>query len=339
MAFSNAVNATQEGVQYISSVGVWQGSGGTAAGNVLTSNGPGVRPTFQTAGGGVGKWVLLQSTVTTGSQTAINFTSVISNAYQKYVLLLTFIRENGGTGILVMETSSDNGSTYFTTGYSAGTNYNDFNSNTITNVNSTSNMLAIPATSGTSGQVWITNDNIGAAMYLTSNLVINGGSNLPILANGIGQSLPGNTINAFRLRWNDGGVFAAFESGTVSLYGILETGGGNAGNLVWFDITGTSASMQTNAGYVADNSGLVTLTLPATANIGDSITINGKGSGGWSIAQNTGQQIVFLGNSTTAGVSGSLSSTGRYNSVYLQCITSGSSTIWTAKADGNLTVV
>lgn len=49
MTFNNAVDATQQGVQYISTTGQWSGSDGGAAGQVLTSNGPNVQPTFQAA--------------------------------------------------------------------------------------------------------------------------------------------------------------------------------------------------------------------------------------------------------------------------------------------------
>jgi hypothetical protein len=52
MAFNNAVNAKQQGTQYLSTVGAWTGIDGSAAGDVLTSNGTGVAPSFQTASAG-----------------------------------------------------------------------------------------------------------------------------------------------------------------------------------------------------------------------------------------------------------------------------------------------
>ncbi|MES2409043.1 MAG: hypothetical protein V4509_01940 [Patescibacteria group bacterium] len=54
MAFNNAVDANQQGVQYLSSAGVWTGLDGSTAGDILTSNGTGVAPSFQAGGGGGG---------------------------------------------------------------------------------------------------------------------------------------------------------------------------------------------------------------------------------------------------------------------------------------------
>lgn len=47
MALGNAVDANQQGMQYLSSLGIWSGVDGGPAGQVLTSNGTGVSATFQ----------------------------------------------------------------------------------------------------------------------------------------------------------------------------------------------------------------------------------------------------------------------------------------------------
>ena len=52
MSFNNAVNAKQQGTQYLSTAGAWAGVDGGSAGNVLTSNGTGVAPSFQAASAG-----------------------------------------------------------------------------------------------------------------------------------------------------------------------------------------------------------------------------------------------------------------------------------------------
>lgn len=118
---------------------------------------------------------------------------------------------------------------------------------------------------------------------------------------------------------------------------INATGGG----LTWTDVTGTSASMAVNNGYLADNAGLVTLTLPATAVQFSIIAVGGFGSGGWKIAQNANQSIQFgSAASTTIGITGSLSSTNRYDSVYMIAAVGGASTTWLVlNAVGNLTVI
>lgn len=52
MSFNNAINAKQQGTQYLSTLGAWSGVDGGTAGNVLTSNGTGVAPSFQAASAG-----------------------------------------------------------------------------------------------------------------------------------------------------------------------------------------------------------------------------------------------------------------------------------------------
>lgn len=47
MVFNNSVNASQQGTQYVSSLGAWSGIDGGLATHVLTSNGTGVAPSFQ----------------------------------------------------------------------------------------------------------------------------------------------------------------------------------------------------------------------------------------------------------------------------------------------------
>lgn len=116
---------------------------------------------------------------------------------------------------------------------------------------------------------------------------------------------------------------------------VSSTGSGN-----WVDQNSSTVTMGTNTGYTIDNgASLVTLTLPATANLGDFIEINGFSAGGWKIAQAAGQQI-HLGNlATTSGVGGSLASTNQNDGIRLRCAVAGG-TVWTTiSVIGNITVV
>jgi len=66
------------------------------------------------------------------------------------------------------------------------------------------------------------------------------------------------------------------------------------GTLVpWVDVTGTSQQAVSNTRYLANNSSLTTVTLPAASavNVGDVVQVTGVGTGGWKIAQNDGQKI------------------------------------------------
>lgn len=116
---------------------------------------------------------------------------------------------------------------------------------------------------------------------------------------------------------------------------ITISSSGGAG-FSWNHITGTSQTMSSNNGYVADNSSLVTLTLPTTSNFGDELIIVGKGSGGWSINYTT-SQLIHVGSSVTTTTSGSLSSSNAYDSVTLVCTVAN--TTWTAYSMiGNQTI-
>lgn len=130
-----------------------------------------------------------------------------------------------------------------------------------------------------------------------------------------GQVLVGTTASdpAAATITGGGGVTVTSTTGAISI-----TGSGTG--LTWTDVTGTSQAMAVNSAYVADNAGLVTLTLPAVAPLGSVFGIVGKGAGGWSVAEATGQIIKF-GNQTTTITSGTLASTNQYDVVWLVCIT------------------
>lgn len=119
---------------------------------------------------------------------------------------------------------------------------------------------------------------------------------------------------------------------------ITITNSSSGGVLAWTEVTGTSASMAVNNGYIASNAGVVTLTLPASAAVGNVIAVSGKGAGGWLVAQNAGQTIHFGSQNTTTGAGGSLASTLQYDTLYLLCTTANTDFV-VLYALGNLTVV
>ena len=91
--------------------------------------------------------------------------------------------------------------------------------------------------------------------------------------------------------------------------------------LAWSEVTGTSQTAAVNTGYITNNAALVTVTLPTTIAVGQTVRVAGKGAGGWRIAQSAGQQIRFGSVSSTSGVTGFIGSTNRYDCVELLCIT------------------
>jgi hypothetical protein len=109
--------------------------------------------------------------------------------------------------------------------------------------------------------------------------------------------------------------------------------------ITWTNTTGTTQAMAINSGYLANNAGLVTLTLPATAAQFAVIKVVGVGAGGWKIAQNANQKITWLGTSSTVGVTGFMSSVDTNACVTLRCVVGGSSTFWVAEqTEGNITL-
>jgi|GEM_PF-1652537 len=126
-------------------------------------------------------------------------------------------------------------------------------------------------------------------------------------------------------------------SGSGSTVTINATGGG--GGLTWNEVTGTSQSAAVDNGYITNNAGLVTVTLPDTAALGSVVRICGKGAGGWKLAQNASESIIWdEDSSTTVGVGGYLASTDDYDAVEVLCTVAN--TTWTVlTSKGNITVV
>lgn len=101
------------------------------------------------------------------------------------------------------------------------------------------------------------------------------------------------------------------------------------------DQTTTSVTMATGNTYYANNASLVTLTIPATAAVGDIFKVRGNGAGGWKVQANTGQTIHINSSATTSA--GSLASTNQWNCVTVECVTANT-TFVVSSSSGNLTV-
>lgn len=199
-------------------------------------------------------------------------------------------------------------------------------------------------TAGTTGQVLIGStgadpafDSLGVNSGLTVHGVLLGENNSAIVATTAGtdgQVLLGSTgaDPAFgTLTSSDGSI--TFTAGAASL-SLQTTGGGTA----WTEVTGTTVALAVNNGYILNNAGVITATLPAAATLGAIIRIVGKGAGGWLIAQNSGQTIHFGNTNTTTGAGGSLASTVRYDCLELVCTTANTDFV-VRSSMGNITIV
>ena len=175
------------------------------------------------------------------------------------------------------------------------------------------------------------------ATTVTNNSVLIGGASNAIVSQALtnGQLLIGNTGSAPTAATLSAGTGVSITNAAGSIT-INAAGGG----LTWTTVTGATQAISVNNGYVANNAGVVTLTLPASASLGDIIAVTGiNNATGWKIAQNASQQIFFGTSSTTSGITGFLQSTNTRDVVYLVCVVAGASTIYNVVSSiGNITI-
>lgn len=102
------------------------------------------------------------------------------------------------------------------------------------------------------------------------------------------------------------GISITNAAGSIT---ISATGSG----MTWSTVSGTTQSAAVNNGYVTNNAGAVTVTLPTTFAVGETITVKGLGAGGWVLAAGTATTIR-IGSSVTSSA-GSLTSANQYDTV------------------------
>lgn len=218
-------------------------------------------------------------------------------------------------------------------------------------IGATSNGITNVAPSGTSGIPVISQGSSADPTFGTAVVAGGGTASTSFNINGVVISGTSTTSALTSLTLSSGQIViggtttpaaATLTAGT----GISISNGNNSitlnaigGALTWTDVTGTSATMAINNGYLADNAGLVTLTLPSTATQFSVIAVAGIGAGGWTIAQNANQKIIFGNKTSTTGVGGSIASTNANDCVYMLATVGGASTTWTILSSvGNITV-
>jgi hypothetical protein len=159
-----------------------------------------------------------------------------------------------------------------------------------------------------------------------SATLVTNSSGVPAMTSSMtnGQVLIGSTSGTPTPATLTAGPGVSIANGPASIT-ISGTGSG----IGWTEVTGTSQAAAADSGYVTNNAGLVTVTLPATAAFGTALSIIGKGAGGWSLAQNSGQNIQVGSVSSTVGAGGSVASTNRFDSIDLLCTTAN--TTWTVQ--------
>lgn len=213
------------------------------------------------------------------------------------------------TGDLRVTTAGTNSASVVTT---AGTQ--TLTSKTIDGANNT--ITNVSLTTGVTGTLPVANGGTGQTSYTDGQLLI---------GNTTGNTLTKATLTA------GSGISVTNGSGSITIAAT------NGQGITWNNVTGTSQSAAVNNGYISNNAGLVTVTLPSTAAVGQIVEVAGSGAGGWRIAQNSGQTIRFGTSATTTGVSGRLDSVNRYDAVRLICIVANTD-FSVISSQGNITV-
>ncbi len=183
--------------------------------------------------------------------------------------------------------------------------------------------------------VSVANGGTGATSLTAHGILIGEGTSAitPIVLTA-GQVLIGTTASdpAAATLTAGTGISISSVSGSIT---ITNTATGEA----WTDVTAATQTIATGNGYTASNAGSVAFTLPATAVYGSIFEITtGTTSGGWNIVQLAGQSIQFGDVVTTTGITGSLASTQKGDSIRVLC-TVANTTFQVLGSTGNITYV
>lgn len=103
-------------------------------------------------------------------------------------------------------------------------------------------------------------------------------------------------------------------------------------------VQSSSITMTINTQYISNSSSLVVLTLPISCAMGSEFQIVGQGTGGWKVAQNSGQQISFGNIATTSGTSGYISSNNSGDCIRIVC-TVANTTFMAYNSIGDITYI
>jgi len=163
---------------------------------------------------------------------------------------------------------------------------------------------------------------------LTGDVTATAGSNTTTIANdAVTYAKMQNVSTGSRLlgRGDSGGgdVQEITVGSGLSMTGTTLSSVGGTPYYTWNVVSGTSQSAAVNNAYVTGNAGLTTVTLPASAAVGDGVLVTNylSTTGGVRIGQNSGQRIILPdGNATTTGVGGYLDSSGEPGYIELVCI-------------------
>ena len=205
-------------------------------------------------------------------------------------------------------------------------------------------------TAGAGNTVTLSLSAIPNSSLTNSSVTLSNGNNITITGSPVSLgaaatiNVSGTTDHCVQLG-NATGSLTSLTNGTTgqvltAVTGADPTWSTPSGGFTWSVLT-VDASFTVNTGTIANKAGLLTMTLPATAAIGDIIEITGiNTAAGWLIAQNANQQVFIGTSSTTLGAGGSIASINIRDSLRMVCVVAGANTAWNVLSSmGNLTIV
>ncbi|MFA7238998.1 MAG: hypothetical protein WC091_02725 [Sulfuricellaceae bacterium] len=225
---TGAATFTDAGVLIGNGTGALQVTTAGTAGQVLTSNGAGVDPTFQAAAGGA--FVLL-STQTASASATLNFASVITSAYDAYMFVIADIKPATDAQKLWLRTSTNNGSSYdaglsdygwtiFNETAPGGSPSAASNDGSDDSIELTATGTGNAATEGLSGKMWLyTPLDTTRQKVFTWDVLSQNNATVQQFNQGIGSRLSTADIDAVQFLFASGNI----ASGKIYCYGIKNT--------------------------------------------------------------------------------------------------------------------
>ena len=214
--------ANTDGVVYYDGTRLVTTAVGTAT-NVLTSNGVGLAPTFQTVSAGA---LVLIQTQTASNSASLTFTTGITPTYNNYLLVYTNAFPINGGDDLALQISINGGATYINSGYASGLPVLVYNTGATGVFNNTAYMLLGASLRnfaiGLNGSVYLQNFTSGPALgwpALTGTCQFQTSGGTYFVGSPISTYETGPTVvNAFRIIATTGNI----AQGTFSLYAVAQ---------------------------------------------------------------------------------------------------------------------
>jgi hypothetical protein len=164
--------------------------------------------------------LILISSQTASNSASISFTNLSSYGNLTFYVVFSEVQAVTNGGVLQLLVSTNNGSSYATTGYNSGITYSGYNSASLYNNNSSSAALLTASQNNGSitsnGFIYLYNFNLGT-YFILNGITSWNDSSLAQLASSHSLTCSGTTgVNAIKFLYNNGNI----SSGIFTLYAI-----------------------------------------------------------------------------------------------------------------------